>query len=666
VSDRSLLQGLYVIIKNFFKIVGIFLLFWPLLSVLTQFKCQAAGPEADRLSEQERWVLSQVEQGAEADLKYRFGTDKQNCRLSGNFLKKLVTGGFKNLPTSYRGVQISNAMIDGPVIVEYAEIDHLLRLSHCIFKNPASFQKSHFKKDLSFSGSHFLGSANFKAIKIEGDISCENTIFERECLWRDAKINEHFHGEGAEFRDKKGPADFYAMSVGANAFFDSAKFHGPVNFGLTQIGREFYANNTQFLHEQEKAYFNSLKVNQNAIFKGARFHGPVNFVVAQIGFQFSGNGAEFLNTKEPADFRGMKVGNTLFLREAKFHGPAHFEFVEIGGNFRATKAEFHNEGQVNFHKMKVALKTFFDEAKICCNIDMSYGNFFDLEINGTSQDEKETSGKNIHIPRLNLKGTLVQRDLKIANARIDELEASHMDVKGPARFSNVEIKTLANFRDSSFQIMDFEGVKWPEIDKQKNFRQVYLGNLTYTGLSIDKPNNIDYQQKDFEAIKSFVEASPFNTQSYIQMETFFKSIGRESWAKEVFIHMHDRELAEKMSWWDPRRWLEWFFWGQIAGYGRAPFRVFFVSLALIILGAFTFNPEYLTPNKMPAKGKTLEAMMLRLFISLDRFLPIELGLASHWDSKGRRFIIWFYFYLQQILGWILIPIALASIYSQLK
>jgi hypothetical protein len=486
-------------------------------------------------------VLSQVEQRAEADLKSRFGTDKQNCRLSGNFLKKLITGGFKNSPTSYHGVQISNAMIDGPVIVEFAEIDHFLLLSHCLFKDPVSFQKSHFKKDLSLSGSHFLSSANFKATKIEGDVSCENTVFERECLWRDAKINEHFHGEGAEFRDKKGPADFYAMSVGANAFFDSAKFHGPVNFGLTQIGREFYANNAQFLHEQEKAYFNSLKVNQNAIFKGARFHGPVNFVVAQI----------------------------------------------------------------------------------------------------------------------------VQRDLKIGNARIDELEASHMDVKGPARFSNVEIKTLANFRDSSFQTIDFESVKWPEIDKQKNFQQVYLGNLTYTGLSIDKPNNIDYQQKDFEAIKSFVEASPFNTQSYIQMETFFKSIGRESWAKEVFIHMHDRELAEKMSWWDPRRWLEWF-WGQIAGYGRAPFRVFFVSLALIILGAFTFNPEYLTPNKMPAKGKTLEAMMLRLFISLDRFLPIELGLASHWDSKGRRFIIWFYFYLQQILGWILIPIALASIYSQLK
>lgn len=650
-----------------FKILVILFLLLPLLAARTQPRGQAAKVIADRLSEQERWVLSQVKQGEEADLKKRFGADPQKCRLSAGFLKKVATGWFTKAPVTPYGVRIANAIIDGPLSVEYADVDPLLCLSHCIFQDPVSFQKSHFKKDLFLNGSQFLGSVNFKAAKFDADVSCEQTIFMRESLWRDAKIAEHFHGEGAEFRDEKGPADFYAMSVGANAYLVAAKFFGPANFGLAQIGRELYANNTEFFNKQEKAYFNSIKVNQNAIFKGAKFHGPVNFVVAQIGFQFSGNGMEFLNPKEPVDFRGMKVGNTMFLKEVKFHGPVHFEFAEIGENFRAHKIEICNDGErVSFYKMKVALKTFLDEAKINCSIDMSYGNFYDLEINGKSQDGKEGSEQNIQIPKLNLKGTVVQRDLDIGNARINELDASHMQVKGPASFDNLVISTFADFRDSAFQSMDFQGVTWPEIDKTKNFRPVYLGSLSYTSISIDKPKNVDYQEKDYEAIRSFVEVSPFNTQSYMQMETFFKSIGRESWAKEVFIRMHDRELAEKLAWWDPRRWLEWFFWGQIAGYGRAPFRVFFVSLALIIVGAFTFNPIYLTANKMPAKGSRLETMMLRFFLSLDRFLPIELGLANHWDSKGRRFLTWFYFYLQQILGWILIPIALASIYSQLK
>jgi len=648
-----------------FKILGILFLVW--LFLLVQTQSHAAKARSDQLTEQERWVLSRVKQGTEADLKERFGSDTQKYRISADFLKKLLTDDLKNSPIFHQGIQIAHAVIDGPVRVEYAEINHLLRLSHCIFNDPVSFEKSHFKKDLSFNNCQFLARANFKAIKINGDVSCEQAIFERESLWRDAKINEHFHGEGAEFRSKADPADFYAMAVGANAFFVGAKFHGPANFGLAQIGRELYANKAEFFNEREKAYFNSLKVNQNAIFKGTRFHGPVNFVVAQIGFQFSASGAEFLNPEQPADFRGLKVGNTMFLRGAKFHGPVHFEFAEIGENFRATKVEFVNERQeANFYKIKVALQAFFDEAVIRGNIDMSYGSFYDLDINGMSTDGKGGSEQNINIPKLNLTGMSIQRDLKICNARIDELTASHLQVKGPAIFNNIQITTLADFRGSAFQTLDFERVAWPEIDKNKHIRQVYISNLTYTGISIDKPLNIDYQQKDFEAIKGFVEASPFNTQSYVQMETFFKSIGREAWAKEVFIRMHDRELAEKMAWWDPRRWLEWFFWGQIAGYGRAPFRVFFVSLALIILGAFTFDPEHLTANKLSCKGRLYESMMLRLFLSMDRFLPIELGLAKHWDSRNCRFCIWFYFHLQQILGWILIPIALASIYSQLK
>ena len=88
-------------------------------------------------------------------------------------------------------------------------------------------------------------------------------------------------------------------------------------------------------------------------------------------------------------------------------------------------------------------------------------------------------------------------------------------------------------------------------------------------------------------------------------------------------------------------------------------------MGFIILGAYLFDPKFLTTNKISAEGPFRSAA-IRLIISLDRFLPIELGLAKDWDAKGRQFFIWFYFFLQQVLGWILIPIALASIYSQLK
>ena len=209
-------------------------------------------------------------------------------------------------------------------------------------------------------------------------------------------------------------------------------------------------------------------------------------------------------------------------------------------------------------------------------------------------------------------------------------------------------------------------MKWPGKDEKTDSRQVYLNDMTYSSISIDKPDNCDYTKKNFLEIMDFLEASPFNTQSYIQLEAFFKRIGREPWANEVFIGMHDRDLAAKLAWWDPRRWLEWFFWGVLAGYGREPFRVIFISLLFITIGALVYDPVYLHEDMRPLAGKPYKSVIMRCFLSLDRFLPLELGLGKHWNSRASHFLVWLYFYLELILGWILIPIALASIYTQIK
>jgi hypothetical protein len=647
------------------KRFGILLLFWLALLVQTQLKCYGATARGDQLTEQESWVLSQVTQGNRADLNKGFGEEAKK-HLRAGFLEKLLINGFGDSRIPRRGVQISNAIIDGQINLEYIEIDHLLRLNDCIFLDTVTFKESHFKKDLSFTGSKFLKIANFKGIKIDGSVFCNNSLFEGESLWRDAKINEEFHAEGAEFRSEEGKADFCGMRVGTSAFFKSAKFRGPVLFDLVHIGREFDADKAEFFNEKTTANFNSMKVGQHALFTSIRFHGPVDFVLVNIGFQFDLDAAEFLSPEKVVDFRNLKVGGTIFFREAKFHGPVKFEFAEIGVNFRATGVGFLNECQAqDFSKIKVGRKVFLDGAIIRCNLDLSYGDFYDLEIGGAKIDGKEGQDKSVNIPILNLKGTLVQRDLKIANARIGELDASHLQVKGPAQFNNVEIVILADFRHSVFQTLAFNEVNLPAIDKKTNNRKVYLSELTYNGISIDKLDDTDYNEKEYQAIRNLLETSPFNTQSYVQLETFFKRIGRDKWANEVFIRMHDRDLAEKMPWWSMRRWLEWFFWGVLAGYGRAPFRVFFVSLSLIALGALLFDPGHLKVAR-PLDGKVYKSIVIRVLLSLDRFLPIDLGLAKYWNSKACHFLVWLYFNLEHILGWILIPIGLASIYSQIK
>jgi hypothetical protein len=163
-----------------------------------------------------------------------------------------------------------------------------------------------------------------------------------------------------------------------------------------------------------------------------------------------------------------------------------------------------------------------------------------------------------------------------------------------------------------------------------------------------------------------VDRSRFNTQNYLQLESFFRRCGQEKWANQAFIGIKNQELAQK-AWWNPGRWLVKIFWGGLAGYGRAPLRVFWISLSLVILGALLFDPKYLAEDKRPASGKIYRAVLVRFLLGLDQFLPaVDMGLAKDWQAAANPFYIWAYFAFLQISGYVLVPIGLAAIYTQIK
>ena len=621
---------------HFWKVLGIL---W-LLFFLLAFPAMGAT-KTRNLTNQESWIVAQIKDGKEANLKQWTAGGKENHSLDVSFLKYLLVEVCKNLQVCEQGVNIANATIEGDLNLDNLEIGYPVYFNHCIFNGQVSLKRSYFKKDLSFQGSKFLKSTNFCGIKIDGDCNCIDTIFENESLWVDAKIGLEFQADGAEFRSKTAAVDF-----------------------------------------------NSMKVTNSIHMERAKFYGPAIFIRASTGRQIIAHDAKFLNPKEKVIFRGISTADTIFLVRDEFHGPVEFKLAEIGMDFNATGAKFLNAAQPkDFTYMKVVQKVMLNNTVLCGDFDFSYGKFYDLEIKGASKPGKDDKG--VAIAVLNLEGAQLQRNLNLTNLGIEKLNAIHLKVGGLTCIQNARIIKAADFRGSSFQGLIFEKVEWPMLEvqsppgesqrpgtgrKKQYLYEVHLGDLTFNSLSIDKPEcdaqgnpcDSDYKEKDRDKIMAFLDACPFYTQSYTQVENFFKRISRDSWGNEVFMRMSARELAEKRKWYDPVRWLEWFFWGKIAGYGRAPFRVFFLAIAFIILGACLFDPTNLIENKKAPKGSIYRSAAIRLIISLDRFLPIELGLAKNWEAKGKNFFIWFYFYLQQIIGWILIPIALASIYSQFK
>jgi hypothetical protein len=254
----------------------------------------------------------------------------------------------------------------------------------------------------------------------------------------------------------------------------------------------------------------------------------------------------------------------------------------------------------------------------------------------------------------NLQGTLVNRDLKIQNIKIGELMANSCQVKGTATFEGLEINSMADFQNSNLRDLKFiNSTKFPERD---NLR---LDGLTYDSIFVDKPG-------DYQKVNDLLNRSRFNPQNYLQLESCCKRSGQEKFGNQVFIGMKDQELAQKV-WWNPGRWLIKFFWGWLAGYGREPLQVLWISLGLVALGALMFNPRYLKENKRPASGGFCRSVLVRLILSLDQFLPaVDMGLAKYWHAAANPFYIWAYFAFLQISGYILVPIGLAAIYTQIK
>ena len=551
-------------------------------------------------------MLGQVTQGREADLKKGFGEEERKRRLSAGFLEKLLAGGFQTVRVPHQGVKIANAIIDDPLNLEYTEVDYPLSLSHCIFNKPVTFQESSFKKDLTLTGSIFLDSANFKGIKVDGSVFCNEVIFGREGLWCDAKIGKNFDAQKVQFKSYTGKADFNGMKVESNAYFTSAKFSGPVDFGIVHIGRQFNMNEAEFFNAKETVNFISLKVDQIAYFKGVRFHGPVDFAIAQIGIQFNADGAEFLHPDKLANFSGIKVGNTIYFQGAQFQGPAKFEFAEIGVNFRATGAGFLNACQPkNLSKMKVGHKVFLNGAIILCNLDMSYGEFYDLEINGSLKDDPAEPPVSVNLPLLKLKGSVVNRDLKIANVKIGELRRQLHAGEGPYPVRQCRDRHSGGLPEQclpeSLCLPRSNGRRWI---KSKKIRNVYLGELTYSSIDIDKQGGGDLAKVISARLRNLSKPAP----SIVRAMSNWKASSSGSVKSPGLIRSISTcaigNCPRRWPWWDPRRWLEWFFWGVLAGHGRAPFRVFFISMLLIILGAVLYDPEHLKPRNPPGSGKS--------------------------------------------------------------
>jgi hypothetical protein len=566
-----------------------------------------------------------------------------------------------------------------------------------VFRGPVDFGWTDIGGQFIATGAQFASQkheANFNALKVGQSAFFDNAVFQGPVDFGGAGIGGQFIANGVQFASQKHKTNFNGLKVGQDAFFRGAVFRGSVNcsgmlvkeglhltpleesdrtyltifhkganFGGTEIRRQLGAHSLRFLSESEPADFNGLKVGQLAFFDNAVFQGPVAFVTAAIGGQLSAKGAKFLNPEKEVSFGYLKVGQSAFFDNAVFQGPLSFVSVDIGEHFSVKGAQFQSQETAMFVGLKVDKIAFFEGAEFAGPVALKDAHLSDLLMGGNP------------IPELDLERTRVERELKIGiiekktekkkETEIGIVNARNLTVQGPTTLQNVTIKAEADFRDASFQQLNFTDVEWPV--RKEGKARVWLDGIGFKALSTKKDPQED---ENWNKILQWLSLARFNTQNYNRVDEYFQRCGLAPWAYKVFREGKKRGLSRRR-WWEPGKYATRIFWGWLAGYGRKPARTLGLIIPLILIGAFLLEPQF--AKDFSGTQSAFNAIVVdhdvfaRCILSLDRFLPgVDLGLAKHWQPSHLGLWTWLYWYFLKIMGWITIPITLAAIYTKIK
>jgi len=665
-------------------------------------------------------------------------------------------------------INISQAVIAGPLDLHYATFEAELSITDSRFTDEADFSFATFNRSATFRGSRFKKAANFRASRAHADFEIMGASFADTSSFQDLHVDEVLQASGATFGsvnferievsksayfrtdDKgqrttfggevrflgahimgnadfsgaefKGKASFDGIQVDGGAFFRTddkgqrARFGGEVRFHSTHIkgpadfsGAEFtgraafdglQVGGGAFFSTDAKdnrvtfggeARFLGAHVGGQAVFGGAQFKGPVAFDGLQVdGDAFFSTDAKDNRTTfgAEASFLGAHVGGQASFRGAQFKGQASFFGIQIDGGafFRTDDNDIRVTfgGPASFPSANFGADAQFSEAEFKAGADFDNAHFHGAADFTSAEFAQVKEQGETKIRKATFVGARFERGAYFNSAQFrGETDFTAAVAERDAHFPGAKFSGPSSFREAQFRVVSFRHT---------------LEGTAPSNVSAQFGAGVDLRGFTYERIlvawrELLGKLSPYDRQPYTQLERALRDVGQDGEANKVYYERRWIE-GERMKPWNSLGW----YWDRpfrhLAGYGTRVWPLVVILLSLVLCaGPFVFSKDGAVREKPEASVSGAASLLqatnapklrekvswfdafavgLHLLTGLEvpsgaKLVPSENLLVDR-SVLGRRVRMRFSTYatFHRILGWLLIPIVIASLAERMR
>jgi hypothetical protein len=351
-----------------------------------------------------------------------------------------------------------------------------------------------------------------------------------------------------------------------------------------------------------------------------RFHAEVDFSKSVFENTLSLTGSTF---QGPVNFSAMKIGRAVTFDQASFWGEVNASQLEVVGVLNARGSHFNSRtGAVDFTSLKVIGDAFFTRATFAGPVTFQYAHFTE---------------------NWQCEGSAFTNATALANFE-------NVQVGATTSFADGTFAGYVSFKDARFANLGFAKVNWPVTHLDHPW--LWLNGMTYQRISAGSEkeswNNL------YDLVQRTARRSAYSADIYASLEDYYRRLGYPGQANMFFRAQKQREREEVLTGF-PRAWsyfLDWF-----VGYGRSPQRAIFWSVAIVGIGCLVFRPKHMEPQNSEHSARKYSAF----WYSVDVYVPIiKLHDAEIWKPKEEYVLGHVWRRIHTVLGWALIPIAIAA------